>query len=81
MIGLVGAKPSASQLASFKDQFQITFPIFHDEGTVNAIEWPLGVVSPYPREVVVDQAGIVRLIKSSYNPEELMAMIEALLAP
>lgn len=39
----------------------------------------LGSGSPYPRDVIIDQSGVVRSIKSTFNVDEAVPLIDSLL--
>ena len=69
------------QLADFVAQTGITFPILQDTNyTLSKFPYPPGVSYPYPRDVVIDKNLTVRAIRNSFNPGEMEALIQQLLA-
>ncbi len=80
VLGLNSGGDNAEDLAVFVDAFQITFPILLDaNSTFHEYRRPTGV-SPYPLDYVIDQAGRVAYFNTEYTPEEMIEVIEQLLA-
>ena len=74
------ANVSDETILAFVDQTGVTFPVMRDE---DATYFQYDVTSesaPFPLDVVVDKNGIVRLVSERYDPDELEALIEELLA-
>ena len=67
-------------VADFLEQTGIGFPVVQDQGTRSLFNYPQGVGYPYPRDVIIDQNGIVRSIKNSFDVIEAQALIDELLA-
>jgi peroxiredoxin len=70
----------SSLVADFIEQTGVTFPVLDGGDTVNRFTFPPGVAFPYPRDVVIDKRGRVRLIRNSFDPNEMTTLIEQLLA-
>jgi len=71
---------SAELLEEFLDQTGVQFPLVPDQATLGRLAFPPGVGYPYPRDVVVGKDGTVRMIRNSFNVEEMRALVEGLLA-
>ncbi len=70
----------ANDLDVFTSAFQVSFPILpNTETAYNNYNQP-GGTSPYPLDYVIDQAGNVAYSSTEYDPEAMVAVIEALLA-
>lgn len=68
-------------LEQFRAQTQVTFPIGYDlSGSYGLLRRGAGdTVSPFPLDVVIDRAGVIRYISAEYEPTALAAAIEAAL--
>ncbi len=64
----------------FLEQTGLAFPVVRDEATLGLFAFPRGVGFPYPRDVVIGKDLTVRSIKNSFNPEEMEALAQELLA-
>ena len=59
----------------------ITFPVLRDvAGVYSAYNIP-GGQSPFPRDFIIDQNGILRMTKTEYDPGTMINIIEQLLSP
>lgn len=67
-------------ILDFVDTTGVTFPVMRDEaGTY--FEYDVTQESaPFPLDVVVDKQGTIRLISERYDPDELEALIDELIA-
>jgi hypothetical protein len=65
--------------AQFAKDFGISFPFVVEADSFYALNWPPGVQSPFPRDVLLDKKGVVRMLKASYNADEIEALVETLL--
>lgn len=80
MFGFSSGGETSQTLDVFNSAFQVSFPILPNTWTTyNAYRQP-GGTSPYPLDYVVDQAGRVAYFNTEYNPEAMVAVIDALLA-
>nr|WP_269744741.1 redoxin domain-containing protein [Plesiocystis pacifica] len=69
------------EIEDFIEQTGVTFPIITDDGyTLDKVAYPAGVGYPYPRDVIVGKDLTIRAIRNSFNPSEIEALIEELLA-
>ena len=58
----------------------ITFPVLRDNKGVYS-DYNFGAaISPYPRDFVVDQNGIIRFASTEYDPGRIMGTIESLIS-
>ena len=69
-----------NQVADFITQTGITYPVLNDQGTRGLFTWTHGVGYPYPRDIVIGKDRRIRSIKNAFNPTEMAALIERLLA-
>ena len=67
------------RLDDFVEQTGITFPVVADEGTLQQLDFPIGVGYPYPRDVVIGKDLRIHSIKNSFDVEEMDALIQELL--
>lgn len=67
-------------LAAFVEQTGITFPLKGDQNTLGRFAYPSGVGYPFPRDVVIGKDLTIRLIKNSFNVDDLDALVQTLLA-
>jgi hypothetical protein len=71
---------NAGQIADFKQQTGVTFPILQDEtSTLNKVAYPPGVGYPYPRDVVIGKDLTIRSIRNSFDVDEMDALVQQLL--
>jgi hypothetical protein len=80
VFGLNAGQDPAEDLEVFLNAFQVTFPILLDAGSTKNIYRQSGAISPYPLDYVIDQQGRVAYFSTEYHPEEMIAVIEGLLA-
>lgn len=67
-------------LQAFEDQTGVTFPLLQSQGTLGKFAYPPGTGYPFPKDVVIGKGLVVRSIKGSFNSEELVPLIESLVA-
>ncbi len=77
MIGI--SNESLPAIADFIEDQGITFPVLHDNQSVYGLYNLPGAASPYPRDFILDEFGIVRMAKTEYEPGTMIAIIETLL--
>jgi len=70
---------SLPTISDFAADQGITFPILHDTESIYGLYNLPGAASPYPRDFILDQNGIVRMAKTEYEPGTMIAIIESLL--
>ena len=69
------------QIADFVAQTGITYPVLADQGSTRGLfSFPNGVGYPYPRDVVIGKDRRIRSIKNAFNPTEMTALVQQLLA-
>ena len=75
-------RETEEQLAAYRDQYGITFPILLDEGgvVIDQYSQDLFEVSPYPQDWVIGVDGKVAYVNTAYEIDEITAVIEAELA-
>jgi hypothetical protein len=67
-------------ILSFIEDQGITYPVLQDNrGVYSAYNLP-GGQSPYPRDFIVDQQGILRYADTEYDPGTMITIIESLLS-
>lgn len=77
MIGISNEPLSA--IHDFIEDQGITFPVLRDNKSIYGDYNLPGAASPYPRDFILDEDGIVRLAKHEYEPGAMIAVIESLL--
>lgn len=70
----------AQTLAAFKEQAGLTYPLLHHQGTIGLIDFQGSNGFPYPRDVIVDQQGVIVYTSNSYDAQGMLSVIEQLLA-
>lgn len=68
-------------IENFIEDQGITFPVLRDNAGVYGSYRIPGGQSPYPRDYIIDQQGILHLAKTEYDPGEMITVIENLLDP
>ncbi len=75
--GLHGGDDEA-RIQAFIDQTGVTFPIVMDEQ--QTVPYSAGIgISPFPVDLVIDRDGVIRYLRTEYDPDALLAAIEAAL--
>lgn len=70
---------SFSTAVNFADNFGLTYPVLHDlNGTVSNLYSMTGI-SPYPRDVIIDQNGTIQYMHSEYDPQYMLQTVNDLL--
>ncbi len=76
----INRQESQSVVQDFVDQFGITFPVLLDQtGQVYVDYWIDGCSSPFPRDFIIDQDGLVAYLNCEYVPDDMTAVIDSLL--
>jgi hypothetical protein len=76
----------ASQVVSYADNLQLTCPVGVETGApTNASTYKAVVANfrgpnPFPVDVIVDKAGIIRYVTHQYDPDAMDELIQRLLA-
>jgi hypothetical protein len=70
---------SIPEIQQFIEDQGITFPVLHDDANVYHDYNLPGGQSPYPRDFVVDQQGILQYASAEYDPGSMIMIIESLL--
>lgn len=71
---------TASDLDDFREQTGVTFPLVADQGSLYNFAFPSGTGFPYPKDVIVDKDLKIRMVRSSFDIEEMGSLVETLLA-
>ena len=59
----------------------VTFPILYDQGGTLRNDYFLSrSLSPFPRDYIIDQNGIIRYTSTEYHPQTMIEVIESLLS-
>ena len=69
-----------SQLAEFQEVFGMRFVGLSDDAGVYTSWRVPNPTAPYPQDYVIDQEGYVRYWSDRYDPQEVMRVIDRLLA-
>ncbi len=80
----IGSDDTFEDLVAFRDQMGLTFPILYDEGgAVQALYAQQSAFEStvYPQDWIIGSDGRVAYVNNGYDPEAMIAVIEAELAP
>tara|TARA_B100000315_G_C14595477_1_gene598847 strand:- start:14280 stop:15620 length:1341 start_codon:yes stop_codon:yes gene_type:complete len=69
---------SINTLEDFIEDQGITFPVLHDNNGVYGQYNITGGQSPYPRDFIIDQSGIIQYADTEYDPGTMINVIESL---
>jgi len=64
----------------FAKNFQLSFPILHERLFEVYEKYKIWGISPFPLDCIIDQKGIVRYLKTEYDPQVMVETINNLLA-
>jgi len=76
----IGSQDELDNLTTFASQMGLTFPVLYDEeGAVQELYNPGAVPtnSIYPQDWVIGADGAVKYVNTIYDPDEMIAVIEA----
>jgi hypothetical protein len=63
------------------EQFGVTFPVLLDTTAQVYIDYLItGCSTPFPRDFIIDQSGVVQYLACEYEPEAMIAVIDSLLS-
>ena len=68
-----------STAEDFVRNFGLTYPVLIDYTRQTYYNYAVYGLSPYPRDIIIDQQGIVRYIHSEYDPQVMLETIDELL--
>jgi len=70
---------STELASSFVMNFGLTYPVLHDPERTVYFNYNVGGISPYPRDVIVNQDGVIAYVHSEYDPQVMIRTIDELL--
>lgn len=76
----IGSEDSQEILRTFVNQMGLTFPILFDDGAAVKSQYNPGSVptnSVYPQDWIIGVDGTVAYVSTSYQPEEMRAIVES----
>ena len=76
----IGSEDDFDSLSIFAGQMGLTFPVLYDErGSVQALYNPGQVPtnSVYPQDWIIGSDGTVQYVNTAYDPDEMMAVLDA----
>jgi peroxiredoxin len=79
----IGSQDDFVTLEGFTKQMGLTFPVLWDDGAVVKADYDPGKTptnSVYPQDWIVGVDGRIAYVGTSYEPEEMFAVIDAELA-
>tara|TARA_Y100000588_G_C14280056_1_gene936587 strand:+ start:541 stop:1035 length:495 start_codon:yes stop_codon:yes gene_type:complete len=85
MLGIINTS-SANQINSFVEENSITFPILFDPGSSGGVQggdtyddyYMPNDGSPYPRDFIIDQEGIIQYANNEIDTEWMLYVLEEL---
>lgn len=79
----IGPQDGLSNLQIFQEQMGVTYPILYDDGGMAHADYNAGAKSTnsvYPQDWIIGVDGTVLYVNTAYEPNEMIAVIEAELA-
>ncbi len=76
----IGSEDELDDLATYAEQMGLSFPVLYDEGSVVQDQYNPGSVptnSVYPQDWIIGADGTVKYVNTVYDPEEMMAVLDA----
>ncbi len=70
---------SFSTAVNFANNFGLTYPVLFDQGGTVYSSYVMSGISPYPRDVIIDQNGIIAYMHSEYDPQYMLKTVNDLL--
>jgi hypothetical protein len=64
---------------SFASSFGLTFPVLLDASSLVYSSYSINGITPFPRDCIIDQQGIVRYLHSEYDPFSMKQTIDEIL--
>jgi len=77
--GLFGEE-SIATITELRKQTGVTFPLLLRDHSRPAYGRIPGGISPFPFDVIIDRAGVVRYMSPRFDPAAMTAVVERLLA-
>ena len=82
VVWAIGPQDGLSNLQTFQEQMGVTYPILYDDGGLAHAEYNPGqktTNSVYPQDWIIGPDGNVLYVNTAYEPNEMIAVIEAAL--
>jgi len=70
---------SFATAVNFASNFGLTYPVLHDPNGIVYNSYNMSGLSPYPRDVIIDQNGIIQYMHSEYDPQYMLQVVNNLL--
>jgi type IX secretion system substrate protein/AhpC/TSA family protein len=70
---------SLSTTISFANNFGLTYPVLHDPTGSVYSSYSMSGLSPYPRDIIIDQNGIIQYMHTEYDPQYMLQTVNDLL--
>jgi len=70
---------SFATTVNFANNFGLTYPVLHDPNGIVYNSYNMSGLSPYPRDVIIDQNGIIQYMHSEYDPQYMLQVVNILL--
>jgi len=70
---------SFATTVNFANNFGLTYPVLHDPNGIVYNSYNMSGLSPYPRDVIIDQNGIIQYMHSEYDPQYMLQVVNNLL--
>ncbi len=75
----VNTREDTAVVRRFVDNFDLTYPILLDETGDVTLQYRIQGISPYPLDCIIDQNGIVRYLRSEYDPQFMLQLLAQML--
>jgi peroxiredoxin len=83
VVWAIGSEDEYADLGTYVEQMGLTYPLLYDEGAAVQDLYNPGRVptnSKYPQDWIIGADGRVKYVNTIYDPDELMAVLDAELA-
>ena len=77
MLGI--SNEQVATIEQFVEEQGLTFPVLHDNSSVYYDYFLTGGISPYPRDFIIDQQGIIQYASTEYEVQTIHGVIQSLL--
>ena len=66
-------------IQQFVSSFGLTYPILRDETASVYFSYRVSGLSPFPQDCIIDQSGIIQYLRSEYDPQFMLQVVNQLL--
>lgn len=74
----INVQEDTATVRQFADNFDLTYPILLDETGNITRQYRIQGISPFPLDCIIDQQGIVRYLRTEYDPQFMLQILSGL---